>query len=179
MHKFINFLEQKLVPFSSRFARQRHLAAIRSTFMTILPILLFGGLIAVINSAPVVEGSTNAFMLAWASFVSKYSAVLGWLNAVTMGMMSLYACLGITYYLCKHYKEEPFIPMLLSLAGFTMLAADPQEIVYGSLLAQLTYFDGKGLLVAIFVSIITVEIYHFMISAISAASRWVRIFPKR
>lgn len=164
MHKFINFLEQKLVPFSSRFARQRHLAAIRSTFMTILPILLFGGLIAVINSAPVVEGSTNAFILAWASFVSKYSAVLGWLNAVTMGMMSLYACLGITYYLCKHYKEEPFIPMLLSLAGFTMLAADPQEIVYGSLLAQLTYFDGKGLLVAIFVSIITVEIYHFMIS---------------
>lgn len=162
MEKFIAFLEKTLMPVANKIANQRHLMAIRDTFMTILPPIFFGGIVAVINSAPAVEGTTNGFMLAWANFASQYGTILSWLNTVTLGFMALYVCIGVTYYLCKRYEMTPFIPLMLSFAGFAMLAAEPSELSYGNALVQLTYFDGKGILVALFVSIFTVEAYRFL-----------------
>ena len=50
MEKFIAWLEKHLMPIANKIAKQRHLMAIRDTFMTILPPLFFGAIIAVINS---------------------------------------------------------------------------------------------------------------------------------
>jgi len=160
MDKFTAWIEKWIMPFAKKLAGQRHLKAIRDTFMTFLPPIFFGGIIAVINAAPAVEGTTNGFMLAWANFATSNATILGWLNTVTLGFLSFYVCIGITYYLCKNYKIEPFLPIIISVAGYCMLAIDPQKLEYGNVLGQLTYFDGKGILVAIFVAIMTVELYH-------------------
>lgn len=162
MEKFINWLEKTMLPVANKIAKQRHLMAIRDTFMTILPPIFFGGIIAVINSAPAVEGTTNGFMIAWANFASENAVILSWLNTVTLGFLSFYVCIGITYYLCKHYEITPFMPIVIAIAGFMMLTAEPVELSFGNALGQLTYFDGKGMLVAIFVSIATVEAYRFL-----------------
>ena len=162
MNNFIATLEKKLMPLAKKIASEKHLKAIRDTFMTILPPIFFGGIIAVINSAPAVEGTTNGFMLAWAKFASDNAAILGWLNTVTMSFLSLYVCIGITYYLSKAYEKESFLPIIISVAGFSMLAIDPVELSYGNVLAQMTYFDGKGILVAILVAIMTVELYRVL-----------------
>ncbi len=162
MNNFIATLEKKLMPLAKKIASEKHLKAIRDTFMTILPPIFFGGIIAVINSAPAVEGTTNGFMLAWAKFASDNAAILGWLNTVTMSFLSLYVCIGITYYLCKAYEKESFLPIIISVAGFSMLAIDPVELSFGNVLAQMTYFDGKGILVAILVAIMTVELYRVL-----------------
>ena len=99
MEKFISWLERTMLPVANKIAKQRHLMAIRDTFMTILPPIFFGGIIAVINSAPAVEGTTNGFMIAWANFASDNAIILSWLNTVTLGFLSFYVCIGITYYL--------------------------------------------------------------------------------
>ena len=160
MNKFIEWLEKNIMPKANKLATERHLKAIRDTFMTILPPIFFGGIIAVINSAPVTETTTNGFLLAWAKFAANNSAILSWLNTVTLGFLSLYVCVGVTYYLAKSYKMETFLPIIISVAGYCMLTIDPQEVSFGNVLGQLTYFDGKGILVALFVSIMTVELYR-------------------
>ena len=97
MEKFIAWLEKHLMPIANKIAKQRHLMAIRDTFMTILPPLFFGAIIAVINAGSGFE-STNAFLVAWKNFATNNSLILGWLNLITMSVMSLYVLvLHITY----------------------------------------------------------------------------------
>ena len=161
MEKFINWLEKNLMPIANKIAKQRHLMAIRDTFMTILPPLFFGAIVAVINAGADFD-ATNAFFAAWKNFATNNSMILGWLNLITMSLMSLYVCIGIAYYLCKRYGIYAYMPVLTSVAGFIMLASYPQELSYGNALVQITYWDGKGILVALFVSIMTVEVYKYM-----------------
>ena len=85
MQKFIDLLEAKLMPIANKISTQRHIKAIRDTFMTILPILFFGGMVAVLNANPATEETTNGFLLAWSAFDAKFAVQLSWLNLVTMG----------------------------------------------------------------------------------------------
>ena len=48
-------IEAKVLEFSGKLSTQIHLLALRNTFMTILPIMVFGGLSAVISAAPVTK----------------------------------------------------------------------------------------------------------------------------
>ena len=45
MNNFIATLEKKLMPLAKKIASEKHLKAIRDTFMTILPPIFFGGII--------------------------------------------------------------------------------------------------------------------------------------
>ncbi|MCR0504441.1 PTS transporter subunit EIIC [[Clostridium] innocuum] len=69
---------------------------------------------------------------------------------------------GITHYLCKNYNIEELIPNFITVFGLFMLAVRIEKLQYGLSLADLNFLDGKGLLVGIFVSIVTVEIYRFL-----------------
>ena len=87
-----------------------------------------GGIAAIISSAPGSEGTTNGLLLALANFASNNSLLLNWINALTLGAMSIYVCIGITNFLCKHYKIDVLLPIMLSVAGFMMLCIAPQEL---------------------------------------------------
>lgn len=115
MEAFIAWIEKNIMPGANKLASERHLKAIRDTFMTILPPIFFGGIIAVINSAPVTDDTTNGILLAWAAFDQQNALVLGWLNQVTLGFLSLYVCIGITYYLANRMKWRCFFQSLFLL----------------------------------------------------------------
>lgn len=155
-------IEAKVLEFSGKLSTQIHLLALRNTFMTILPIMVFGGLSAVISAAPVTKETTNGFLLAWAGFVADYSYVFSWISVLSLGFITLYVALGITHYLCKNYKIEELIPNFITVFGVFMLAVRIEKLQYGLSLTDLNFLDGKGLLVGIFVSIVTVEIYRFL-----------------
>ena len=72
-----------------------------------------GGVTAVISAAPVTEETTNGFLLAWASFVQQNSMLLNWISALTLGGMSIYVCIAITYYLTRHFKHDFLVPAML------------------------------------------------------------------
>ena len=155
-------MEGKILNVANKMASQRHLAAIRNTFMSTLAIVIMGGLSAVISAAPVSESTTNGFLLAWAKFVQDNSIVFSWIGTLTLGLISVYVCMGITYNLSKHYKIEPLIPVILSLFGFLLITLKPIELSWSSKSVEVGYLDGKGLLVAMAVSIFTVEAYRFL-----------------
>lgn len=160
--KMNQLVESKILPLANKMSRQRHLRAIRDSFISILPITLVGGIAAVLSAAPVTENTTNGFLLAWAKFASSNSVLLSWINAVTLGAMSLYICIGITHFLTKHYKMDSFIPILLAVAGFITLVIDPIELGFASKSVEINYIDGKGLIPAIFIAIFTAEAYRYM-----------------
>lgn len=155
-------VERFIIPIATKLSTQRHLRAIRDAFIALLPITLAGGIDSVINSAPVTKTTTNAFLLAWAKFAADNSTIISWISALTLGAMSLYICIGITYYLCKHYKIEPFIPTLISVLGFMMLITNPIKLGFDAKTIEISYIDGKGLIPAIILAIVNVELYHYM-----------------
>lgn len=155
-------IEKHLLPIANKLSTQRHLKAVRDSFISLMPITLMGGVVAVLSAAPVTETTTNGFLLAWADFASANGDILSWINALTLGGMAIYICIAMTYFLCKHYKTEPFLPIMLSVCGFMMLVIDPIELGWAGKSVEISYMDGKGLLPAIAIAILTVELYHFM-----------------
>lgn len=160
--KLSKLIEEKILPVANKLSTQRHLKAVRDAFISLLPITLAGGIAAVLSAAPVTETTTNGFLLAWGRFAESNSMMLGWVNALTLGAMALYICIGITYFLSKHYKMVPFQPILLAVLGFMMLMVAPIELGWAGKIVEISYIDGKGLLPAILIAIFTAEAYNFM-----------------
>lgn len=154
-------LENKILDISAKLGNEVHLSAIRNTFISMLPIMIFGGLFAVIGSAPATEDATG-FMRVWADFVASNSKIFSWISVLGLGFTTLYIVIGITYNLCKSYKIEPLIPLFISCFGIFILNVNPEELVYGMSLADLTYLDGKGIIIGLFVGIVTVDIYRVL-----------------
>lgn len=162
MNSLGQMIENKLLPIANKMSSQRHLKAIRDAFMSIMPITVVGGIAAVISSAPITEGTTNGLLLAWASFAENNALLFSWINALTLGAMSLYICVGIANFLSKHFKMDVFFPILLSLAGFFILIIAPSSLGWDGNFAEITFMDGRGILPSILVSCLTVEAYHYM-----------------
>lgn len=153
-------MEEKVLKIANALSNQRHLRAIRNAFISILPITIMGGLFAVISSAPVTDDTTNGFLLAWSSFVKENNMIFSWVNTLTLGAIAVYVCLAITYFLCKHFKLDILIPMTISFYGVMLLTINPVKLAFDKKVAEISYMDGKGLLVGIAVAIITVEVYR-------------------
>nr|WP_269092798.1 PTS transporter subunit EIIC [Enterococcus sp. BWR-S5] len=155
-------MDRYISPIANKLSQQRHLKATRDAFMSMLPITLFGSIPIILKAAPVTEDTTNGFILAWADFAEKNSMILNWISGVTLSAMSLFICVGITYYLCRHYKEDILRPMMFAIAGFLMLVLEPLKMGWDGKEVEISFLDGRGILLAIFVAIVTVEGYHWM-----------------
>lgn len=155
-------MEKYVMPVANKLGNECHLRAIRDAFMSLLPITFTGGIAAVLSSAPSSETAGTAFTLAWARFVEGNSTIFNWINALTLGAMSLYICIGIIHFLCKTRKVESFLPILLGVCGFMMLIAEPLSLGWDGKMVEISYMDGKGLIPAMLVAILTADLYCFM-----------------
>lgn len=54
------------------------------------------------------------------------------------------------------------MPILLSLCGFVLTCVAPIKLAFDGKTTEISYLDGKGILAAIFISILTVELYRIM-----------------
>lgn len=136
MNNFITFLDKKFRPLAEKLGNQPHLKALQQTMMKLGP-LSFAGSLGVIGTLLFKEGDLYLLSLA---------IVKG-----TFGLISLYVALGLSYELAKDYDLEPLMPMFLSAMGLLV-----------SNIQALEYLDGRGLLPAILISIITVETYRLL-----------------
>lgn len=161
-NNFSNSVSKYITPMANKLSQQRHLKAIRDAFMSLLPITLFGSIPIIIKALPLPENPSNSFLIFWKEFLEKNDLVFNWISGVTMGAMSVFICIGITYFLCKQYKEDFLHPIMISLAGFLMLVLTPLKMGWDGKEAELSFLDGRGILLAIFISIVTVESYHWM-----------------
>ena len=162
MSKITERVEQKILPAVNKFAKQKYLQAISSAFMSTMAAMMIGGIALLIIEPPVdyntLTGVLRVIMKAWADIGGTFLIPFLTIFNMTMGMTAVYATAGIGYFLSKHYKMDGFLPIISCLLSFFILAGIDAtgEMTF-------THFGGTGLFTAILSSILTIEVFRFLL----------------
>lgn len=164
MKKLSQLIEKKIAPVANRLSRQIYLQALQNTFLSLIPFITIGSFSLVIISpvmdyTTVEQGALRTFMYGWQTVADFLSPVLNPVYLVIMTMLSLYVSAGLGFHLAKHFKMQTIVPVIITTASFFIAAAVNEE---GALTVQ--YFDGTGLFTAILVSILSFELYRFLVN---------------
>lgn len=159
MEKFQTFMEEKLLPISSKISGQRHMAALRDGMIPLIPLTIIGGLAMIIAIPPVPADlqPTNfffEFLLKWKEFATANFNTLLAPYQLTIGIISIYVVMGIAYNLAKSYNMDPINNTFSALLTFLLIAAFPaNDGVFAT--AQL---GATSMFVALLIGMLVVEI---------------------
>lgn len=151
-------MEQKFVPLSNKISTNKYLKSVSGGSMSLLGIIMVGSLFTVLNN------------ISWAPYqtlISKIglSTILGFIPLVTMDMIALYMSFSIAYVAAsefgieKHAKNVGFT----SLMAYVLLMPLNFVAVEGKKFIDFDFLGAKGVIVAIIVSLITVNIFKYFI----------------
>ncbi|MEG2291625.1 MAG: PTS transporter subunit EIIC [Clostridium sp.] len=151
--KFEKFMNKWLTPLAQKMDKQPHLSAIKKSMVAMTPILIIGSLClipeAIANMLP--EGNPIATFI----FTNMDNFYLPF--HLTIGMMGLYVCLCITYFLSEHHKLYVPGAMVLGAVGFLLMTFNFTED--GGMVIR--YLGTKGLFMAMISGILAVELYRW------------------
>jgi PTS system cellobiose-specific IIC component len=120
MDKFIAFMEKHFIPIAGKVGAQRHLVAIRDSFMVAMPLMILGALGTMINNLPIpgFQGLMNSIFggEAWKGFG-------GALWNGTFAILSVFIAFMVAYKLAVHYGKDGVATGTVSLASFFALGA--------------------------------------------------------
>jgi len=155
IEKMTKFVEEKIAPPLVKLSQTRYLTAISNTFMALMSLLIFGSLFCLVASLP---------FPGWSDLVAPICAQLWGGFGTTMGYISLLLAPVLGYYLGESYNAEnkeitPLATAILSFTSFMMFFPTNAD---GAIPAG--NFGSTGIFTAIFVTIISVEIYRFFIN---------------
>ncbi len=135
---------------------QPHLASVRDGLAALMPLLIIGAFSLLVLQFPVtswleyLDANPDVASKIWVPFNISY------------GLLSLFASFTIAYGLARRRGLDPLMPSALSLLAFVTIAS-PIMGAWGEEGLPGTYFDNSGLFTAIIVSLISVEIYSFLV----------------
>ena len=163
MQKISQFIEEKVAPVATKLSSQKYLKALQSTFLFLIPFFTIGSFALVLISPPMDyttmdPGFLCSFMQGWQAFADFTGPVLEYVFNVTMPLMSLYVAVGISYNLCKEYKMNTMMPILVTMSTFIISASMNVDRTL-----TFTSFDATGLFTAIFVGIASFELYRVLV----------------
>ena len=152
MEKIAAFIEKHIAPIANALGMNRYVVAIQNAFLTLVPFMTIGSFALIITSPPVdyttmEPGFGQAFFQGWQALADATMLPLTIVNNATMGVLSVWAAIGLSFFLARHYKMTSFLPVALGVAAFLEMAAIDIE---GSLSTE--YFGGTGLFAAILIS---------------------------
>lgn len=164
-NKMLNKLDEVLSPIGAKLGAQRHLKAISAGMMMPLSLIVVGALFLIVANPPInpelVDAENANFfvkmLLDWKSFATANYGLLTAPFNMTMGIFGLLSAFSIAYSLSGEYKLNSPVVGLISTATFLMVAAPAIE---GGISTQ--FLGADGLFVAIIISIVSVEICHFI-----------------
>ncbi|MGX6592373.1 PTS cellobiose transporter subunit IIC [Cetobacterium ceti] len=179
MEKFMNLIEQKLMPVAAKIGQNRYLNSIKDGFVYTMPFLIIGSFILLIVNLPFTDPNTVLYMEWYAKLMASYKAALVQPFYVSMGVMSLFVAYGIGMSLANHYKLNGVTGGFLSLYAFMLTSAKLDWLPIGQaegatnlfLIPQggwmpvmdARYLDAKGLFTAIIGGIIAIEIFRILV----------------
>lgn len=167
MGGFITFLEQRIMPVAGRIAEQKHLQAVRDGIILAMPLLIIGSLFLIIGFIPI--PGYDKFMAG--VFGDQWLTKLLYPVNASFDIMALIVSFGIAYRLAEKYKVDPLSSGAISVAAF--LLATPNWTMFtpegasaavqvGGVLAM-KFLGSQGLFVAMILSILSTEIYRYVI----------------
>ncbi|MGL5417761.1 MAG: PTS sugar transporter subunit IIC [Clostridium sp.] len=150
--KFEVFMNKWLTPIAKKMDKQQHLSAIKKSMVAMTPVLIIGSLSLIpeaignwFSGNPVgefIKNNLDSFQLPF---------------HLTIGMMALYVCFCIAYFLSDHYKLYVPGAMILSGVGFLLLVFSFTE--GGGMNTR--YLGTKGLFMAMIAGVLAVELYRW------------------
>ena len=161
--KFQNVMEEKVVPVATRIASQKHLSALRDGLTILIPFTVIGGISLMIANPPVdleVMKPTNfffQFMIMWKNWATDWATLLTIPFHLTIGIISVYVVLGISYRFSKYYKMEALPNSLTALFVFLCVAGVPQSINEGSFI-DVSGLGASSMFAAIIIAILVVMV---------------------
>ncbi|MCM8709850.1 PTS sugar transporter subunit IIC [Clostridium sp. SYSU_GA19001] len=162
--KFMDFIEEKMVPVAAAFANQRHLKAMRDGLIQTIPITILGGIILMIANPPIAANvkATNWFlsiMVAWRDWAAHWKPLLLVPYQMSFALLGLFACINIAYSLAASYKMNTLSAVMTAIISFLVTCVTVNKD--GSFVV--TYLDAKGMFTGILIAMLTVEVTRFLI----------------
>ncbi|MBP0725187.1 PTS cellobiose transporter subunit IIC [Bacillus sp. RG28] len=154
------FLEKYVMPVAGKIAGQRHLQAVRDGIILAMPLLIIGSLFLIIANIPF-EGYPG-----WMAdhFGASWQAKLNYPVHATFDIMSLIVTFGIAYRLAEKYKVDPVSAGAVAVSAFLLVTPFEMSILAKDKLAiPLDLMGSKGLFVAIIISLLSTEIFRWVI----------------
>ncbi|WP_239256789.1 PTS sugar transporter subunit IIC [Listeria ilorinensis] len=152
----------KILPLANKFAGQRHIAAIRDGFITLIPATIIASFWVLINN--LVLNPDNG-LLKMVDGIEKWQAVGNQVYNATLGIMALLIAFTIGYKLAQSYKEDGLLGGVMGLISFvtclpaTVVLTDVtgKEVTAGGVLTQ-TLTSSTGMFLAIIAALIGVTL---------------------
>lgn len=143
MNKFIELMERKFVPIASKIGAQRHLVAIRDSFMVTMPLMILGALATMINNLPI-----PGFQKLMNSIFSNdsWKGFGGSVWNGTFAILSVLIAFLLAYNLAHSYGKDGISAGAVSLGSFFALGGA-------------TGMSTNGLFIAIICGIVSTELF--------------------
>ncbi|SER61432.1 PTS system, cellobiose-specific IIC component [Gracilibacillus ureilyticus] len=155
MNKFMEFLENFLLPIADKLNNNRYLSALRDGFMVALPLIIFGSIFVVIANFPFLDKILSEDALA------AYQNALGPASAATLSIMGIFVIIGIGYKLVEQYELDAIYGGVVALAAFLILTPQVLEGVSGVI--PTSTLGAQGMFLGIFTAFISAELYRFFV----------------
>lgn len=162
MDKLTNWVQRVLVGKMNKIANFRYFQAIKYGFFAIMPLTIIGSIFMLITDLPVpgyVEWVAGIFGDDWVDYISPaYRATFNIMGLVFSGTMS--------YKLAERYDMDKLTSLVLGIVAYIVVI--PKSVVSesGEIINKVISFEWtgtKGVIAAMIMSIISVEITRFCI----------------
>lgn len=152
MNKFLDTLEEKLVPIATKLDQNRYLSAVKDGFFAVMSFLIIGSIFLLFANMPI-----NGYPEFMAKILGE-----GWKQYflvpffASMNIMTLYVVIGISRSLAESYDMNQEASVIGTLVAFLILT--PFQAGESGLMIPAGAFSAEGLFLGIFTAIFTVEI---------------------
>lgn len=156
MQKFIEMLENKMVPVAVKLDGNRYITAIKDGFFGVMSLLIIGSFFLLLGNIPV-AGYAD-FMASWLG--ENWKSYFNVPYDITMNIMTLYVIIAMSRSLARTYKLDSISAISSALVAFLLLTPFV-ELKDGGFGIPITNLSASGLFVGMIVSVIAVEIVRF------------------
>ena len=127
MKHLSKLIETYLMPLSQKLSSNKYLVALRDGLMLSMPLLIVGSLAIVIGDFPI-----PAFHEFMTSIVGDVWNTWCWdmVNPATMGLVALFAVVGVSHSLASEEEVEPLPAVAISISAYFLLLQQMDGGVY-------------------------------------------------
>jgi len=172
--RVFNSFVDRFATIAGAIGRQRHLGAIRDGFVTIMPLMILGSLVTLINNIPLTNDPSSVQYPMLGGWLGQFPA-LKWIPMLngniwwgTFGLLTIFAVISIAYHLAKSYEINPISAAVVSLSTYLCIVPQMSQNMIledgtnaGGLWGNLNwgYLNAGALFMAIILALITTEIF--------------------
>lgn len=152
MDKFVQWMEKYFMPKASVIAGQRHLVAIRDSFVVTMPLMILGALAVLINNLPI-PGFSDLMDKIFPMIVNDapiWKSFGGNIWNGTFAIFSILISFLVAYNLVKSYGKDGIAAGTVSVASFFAVGG-------------LNGTDSTGLFIALVIALISGEIFQRLV----------------